>query len=169
MGKITKMDVVFDTGSDWLVVEGSNCTSCQGNTYDIQPNLDLGIAKIASTKNSTRSYGSAELEGIEYTDTVCALFSACVKNFKFFLFHKQKGISEPVDGILGMSRNKPFFLSPESGNRSGPLYVEALYNARVISQNKFSFFFTEAGGLSWVDFGEPKLENIRSDAKLETI
>jgi hypothetical protein len=28
MGKLTKMDVVFDTGSDWLVAEGANCTNC---------------------------------------------------------------------------------------------------------------------------------------------
>lgn len=106
---------------------------------------------------------------MEFTDTVCVLFSACVKNFKFFLINRQKGISEPVDGILGMSRNKPFYLAPEGGNKSGPLYVEALYNSKVISENKFSFFFTDAGDLSWVDFGEPNLENIRSDATLETI
>jgi hypothetical protein len=35
MGKLTKMDMVYDTGSDWLVVEGAECTNCEGNTYDI--------------------------------------------------------------------------------------------------------------------------------------
>ena len=28
MGKLSMMDVVYDTGSDWLVVEGSTCTNC---------------------------------------------------------------------------------------------------------------------------------------------
>jgi hypothetical protein len=28
------MDVIYDTGSDWLVMEGKNCTNCDDNTYD---------------------------------------------------------------------------------------------------------------------------------------
>lgn len=28
MGKLSKMDVVYDTGSDWLTVEGAPCTTC---------------------------------------------------------------------------------------------------------------------------------------------
>ena len=34
MGGNTYMDLVYDTGSDWLVVEGSDCSNCQGNTYN---------------------------------------------------------------------------------------------------------------------------------------
>ena len=30
----TRLDLVFDTGSDWLVVEGVDCEECEGNTYD---------------------------------------------------------------------------------------------------------------------------------------
>ena len=44
MGKLTKMDVVYDTGSDWLVVESSECTNCEGNTYDISTSMEAGIA-----------------------------------------------------------------------------------------------------------------------------
>ena len=84
MGKLSKMDVVYDTGSDWLTIEGAPCTECQGNTYDIQPSLDSGIAKQVGTEVSERLYGSAALKGKEYTDTVCILFSACVENFEFF-------------------------------------------------------------------------------------
>ena len=28
------MNVVFDTGSDWLVVQGSTCDNCEGGKYD---------------------------------------------------------------------------------------------------------------------------------------
>jgi len=84
MGKLSKLDVVYDTGSDWLVVEGADCDNCEGNTYDIGPSLDSGIAEEVGTSLSVRSYGSAELEGREYTDTVCILFSACVPKFEFF-------------------------------------------------------------------------------------
>ena len=34
MGGNVLMDVVYDTGSDWLVVEGHECVNCQGNVYD---------------------------------------------------------------------------------------------------------------------------------------
>ena len=30
----TAMDVVYDTGSDWLVIEGIECDNCQGNTFN---------------------------------------------------------------------------------------------------------------------------------------
>ena len=30
-----KMDVVFDTGSEWLVIEGKDCKTCDGDKYDI--------------------------------------------------------------------------------------------------------------------------------------
>jgi len=155
MGKLSKMDVVYDTGSDWLVVEGAVCTNCQGNTYDIQPSLDSGIAKQTGLETSDRLYGSASLKGKEYSDTVCILFSACVENFEFFYIEDQKGISEPIDGILGMSRDKPFHIAPDSDKENGPLYVENLAKAGVIPENKFSFYFTEPGELSWVDLGEP--------------
>jgi len=169
MGKLSKMDVVYDTGSDWLTVEGADCENCEGNTYNIGPSIDSGIAAVVNDEQSIRAYGSAELKGREYTDTVCILFSACVEKFEFFYIESQVGIREPIDGILGMSRNKPFFLAPEEGNQTGPLYIENLANAGVISTNKFSFYFTSPGNLSWVDLGEPDDKNIKSGAKTEDI
>lgn len=35
--KASTLDVVYDTGSDWLVVEGKDCavrSICKGNTFD---------------------------------------------------------------------------------------------------------------------------------------
>jgi hypothetical protein len=31
---LTRLDVVYDTGSDWLVVEGSICEECDGDKFD---------------------------------------------------------------------------------------------------------------------------------------
>ena len=169
MGKLSKMDVVYDTGSDWLVIEGQDCNNCEGNTYDITPSIETGDAVALSESSSTREYGSAQLVGKEYTDTVCILFSACVTNFEFFLIESQTGIREPIDGIMGLSRNKPFHISPEQGNTTGPLYIEKMTEAGLISENKFSFYFKEPGQLSWVDLGTPVESNIRGDAIPETI
>ena len=60
MGSLYPLDVIFDTGSDYLVVEGSDCVNCYGDTYDIS-NSRLA-AKISTTK-SQRIYGSDKLEG----------------------------------------------------------------------------------------------------------
>ena len=56
---------MFDTGSDWLVVEGSQCEDCQGNKYD--PSTSQ-YSKLLTSETSKRLYGSASLEGKEWTD-----------------------------------------------------------------------------------------------------
>lgn len=109
------------------------------------------------------------MSGKEYLDTVCILFSACVENYEFFLIESQKGIAEPIDGILGMARDNPFYLSPEQGNISAKFYVEALQESNVITENKFSFYFTQPGKLSWVDLGAPRLDYIREDSTPKTV
>jgi len=35
MGGTVELDVVYDTGSDWVVVEGQACKNCQGDKYDM--------------------------------------------------------------------------------------------------------------------------------------
>ena len=72
------MDMIFDTASDWLIAKGASCTNCYGTTYDIKPNLAAGIAKDISKRTLTRFYGSAELQGREYKDTVCIAFKICL-------------------------------------------------------------------------------------------
>ena len=111
MGGNQPMDVVYDTGSDWLVVEGIDCFNCEGNIYDPQESLGES-KKVPGRPRSTRIYGSAYLEGAEYFDTVCLTpnTSTCIENFEYFLISYQEGIWEPVDGILGLSRNNPFFI-----------------------------------------------------------
>ena len=108
MGGTTEMDVVYDTGSDWLVMEGSSCSNCEGNLYD--PSTSQGTPKKIATEISERNYGSASLTGYEYTDKVCITLTLCEDNFEFFLIETQKGISEPIDGILGLSRNYPLYV-----------------------------------------------------------
>ena len=92
MGGTTPMDVVYDTGSDWLVVEGNDCWNCDGNVYDPFEDISgLGRAKRISEGWSSREYGSAYLEGYEYLDTVCLTpnSSTCIENFEYFLINYQ--------------------------------------------------------------------------------
>lgn len=83
MGGTTTFDVVYDTGSDWLVIDGVDCSSCEGNKY----NPLQSDAEPVKTSNSLteRNYGSASLTGYTYTDRVCLNPGACVEDFEFFL------------------------------------------------------------------------------------
>ena len=77
--------MVYDTGSDWLVIEGQSCYNCQGDKYDISQALENGQAKLDSINGSERVYGSAKVSGKVYTDTVCVGLANCVEDFKIFL------------------------------------------------------------------------------------
>ena len=126
MGKQTMLDVVFDTGSDWLVIEGASCSNCSGDTYNIEPALRSGQATQLTISAHEREYGSAKVVGREYSDTVCIELASCVFNFRFFYVESQTGLAEPVDGILGLSRSRPMILGSKNGAEIGPLYVLAL-------------------------------------------
>jgi hypothetical protein len=100
MGESKKViDVVFDTGSDWLVIPDSDCISCKGQKYNSSESVPV------NTTTTSREYGSAYLEGKAFSDTVCLdeMDTNCVANFTYFAFHYQKGLNPPVEGILGLS------------------------------------------------------------------
>lgn len=90
---------------------------------------------------SERNYGSASLKGYEYFDKVCLELNTCLADFEFFLISEQRGIREPIDGILGLSRNNGFHVNPTRGNTTGPLLMETLAYKGIIDADKFSFYF----------------------------
>ena len=52
----TEMDCVFDTGSDWLVVEAITCDNCEGT--DKYTPTEPSATRVGTTL-STRTYGNA--------------------------------------------------------------------------------------------------------------
>lgn len=101
-----------------------------------------------------RLYGSTTLSGIEWTDQVCVVESVCISDFEFFLISAQDGLKEPIDGILGLARNEPFYLAKSKKANRGPSYVAALKNADVITSSTFSIAMAPEGADSYIDFGE---------------
>ena len=77
------MDVVYDTGSDWLVMEDITCSNCEGNKYD--NSNSQGTPVQIATSSSERNYGSASLVGYEYTDKVCINLNTCLDVFEYFM------------------------------------------------------------------------------------
>jgi len=118
----TILDVVYDTGSDWLVVPDSECSNCDGNR------IDNSEAERTSEEVTERLYGSAALTGSTWRDIVCLTSSSysCVNEFEYFSFITQTGINDPIEGILGMCQNKQMILSQDE-LVIGPLFAEQLF------------------------------------------
>ena len=62
------INVAIDTSSDWLAIEGANCTECPGNTFDQGASV---TASKLGTEDSTRKYNEFMVTGTEWQDTVC--------------------------------------------------------------------------------------------------
>jgi hypothetical protein len=79
----TILDVVYDTGSDWLVIPDIECEECDGETHD---NSDSG--ESTDDNLTERNYGSASLIGKTHRDKVClsSSTSGCVSDFEYFSF-----------------------------------------------------------------------------------
>ncbi|MFO0002362.1 MAG: pepsin-like aspartyl protease [bacterium] len=64
-----EFNVVFDTGSDWLVIESSKCKTCQGpQRYEVSQSRNF---KQLGMEVSELYYGSATLAGYKVSDQVC--------------------------------------------------------------------------------------------------
>jgi hypothetical protein len=61
------LNVVYDTGSDWLVVESIYCKTCSNKTFNHHKS---SMWKNVSTKLTEHLYGSARLYGYDSSDFV---------------------------------------------------------------------------------------------------
>ena len=118
-----------------------------------------------SDLQSERVYGSARLQGMEHKDIVCVRFDVCVNDFEYFAIYNQTGIKEPIDGILGLARNRWFYQSKsikKDARGVGPLYFDALTTKGHIEEQKFSFYFSGQRGVAYIDFGTPQVDAMSS-------
>jgi len=130
------IDVVFDTGSDWLAVPDSSCIECEGNT------VDNTNSQKTSTSSEKLTYGSAQLNGYTYRSKVCLSSQAasCVPDFEYYSFFEQTGLSAPLEGILGMCQDKQMLIS-NAYREVGPLFGNELWKEGGIVEPTFSFGF----------------------------
>ena len=85
------MEVVYDTGSDWLTIEGDYCTVCTGNKFN--HNNSNTFRFLEDEQSTELNYGSANLEGLRASDKVClgndqSDNGLCLRDFEFFLISK---------------------------------------------------------------------------------
>jgi hypothetical protein len=146
-------NVLFDTGSDWLVLEGKDCKNCKDNKYD--PNTSSYFQEGGGIEKYL-SYGTfMSVTAKRVQDQVCLKsFSLCVEPVSFMLASEQNGINAMLDGILGMAPGfKPRGDKLPSDFKTGPLFLNYLYDAAHITEKSFSTRFTGTAGNNFVDFG----------------
>mmetsp|Transcript_29144 Transcript_29144/g.21685 ORF Transcript_29144/g.21685 Transcript_29144/m.21685 type:complete len:142 (+) Transcript_29144:353-778(+) len=109
-------DVVFDTGSSWLLVKGADCTECTGTKFDQSASDTFAYG---DDEDMQLFFGSAAVEGVEGVDAVYLDQEKTfgVEDFHFMLVELEQGLGD-LGGILGFSRNFDHI----SGSEPGPLY-----------------------------------------------
>jgi hypothetical protein len=93
--------VLWDTSSDWTIIESSKCSTCIQPYYDTSTSLTF--EEIAGS-NGQKSYDNITTQGFNAYDTVCVTSNAlsCMVKFKWFAVTFQTGMDD-FDGIVGMS------------------------------------------------------------------
>jgi hypothetical protein len=129
------LNVTLDTGSDWLIVQSSGCSSCTGETWD----QAASSTYATDSTTMTLSYGSASVSGLDATDDfyLDADMTFGALDFEFMLITKQKGIS-PSGGIMGFSRDYDF-----GTEAAGPLFYYGLYNSSMITAKIFATYYAD--------------------------
>ena len=168
-----EMQVIIDTSSDWLLVEGNMCSTCHENTYD--PNTSAYYQEIGDEREK-RNYGNIiTTRTLEVEDQVCLQFDdGCVSPFKWQIITEQTGIPPQVDGILGLTQGK----DPRGGEDAvvfpedfviGPLYIDFLQKGGWITEKAFSTHFEGFDGSSFIDFGPKVASSYSTDDEVVTI
>jgi hypothetical protein len=98
------MQVVFDTGSEWLVLATDLCLDCQHQTFHSQNSSTFE----AGQDFTTLDYGSDLFIGYESQELVCFTQEYCAQNMTFLATTNATGFSDRVAGIVGMTSGSPY-------------------------------------------------------------
>mmetsp|Transcript_27942 Transcript_27942/g.37879 ORF Transcript_27942/g.37879 Transcript_27942/m.37879 type:complete len:185 (+) Transcript_27942:360-914(+) len=142
------VQVVYDTGSDWLTVESAQCKSCFGENFDATASESWKPTESSNIEEV--EYLSGYIEGYTGTDKVClSSDSDCINELEFFLIDYNQLLPPDVDGVLGLCAH-----GHVDDHENGPDFVNALIDAEVVTTSTFAFSLSNDSEQSYVDFGE---------------
>jgi hypothetical protein len=138
---LTKMTLIFDTGSPELTMNISTCTTCKGPKYDCTGCTFTGINK------TTSYYDGTSYTGERCKTKTCPINSAtaCIPTFQFLCIKQSNDASTTIAGILGLGRKGTSY--------DGEYYMDELFKAGVISSKEFSISFDTFTNNSYIDYG----------------
>eukprot|EP00352_Strombidinopsis_acuminata_P003835 CAMPEP_0176400840 /NCGR_PEP_ID=MMETSP0126-20121128/47948_1 /TAXON_ID=141414 ORGANISM="Strombidinopsis acuminatum, Strain SPMC142" /NCGR_SAMPLE_ID=MMETSP0126 /ASSEMBLY_ACC=CAM_ASM_000229 /LENGTH=169 /DNA_ID=CAMNT_0017777395 /DNA_START=12 /DNA_END=522 /DNA_ORIENTATION=+ len=95
--------VVFDTASQWVVIESEQCGSCDAE-YDTSASTPVSL----SDEEFRVYYGRGHYTVKEYYETICLLDSGlnylCAEDYRTLIAVDQFGMSDQIGGIVGMTK-----------------------------------------------------------------
>jgi hypothetical protein len=156
-----ELTLVFDTGSDMMVVETDLCPSCIQpvfNTSESSTYTRVGYTSMSDL--ITMDYLSASLVGYNATDTISISSSAgvSVSNMPFMAVAVQTGFTKDFDGILGLSRQ---YVDTDGSFKHQPLFIEQAQKASVITNEIVAFSMSKTSTQSFADIGAINLAGVK--------
>jgi hypothetical protein len=145
--------IVYDTGSSFLVLETVDCTDCV-NTYDYTANSDT-YTEIADS-DMDQTYGDGTfIEGIQVLDWVCMSTDAdtCVTDYTWMNIQSY-GLGDDLNGILGLALN-PTAWDYWTDGPFADSYIDEMFNQGIIGERIFAIAMRDVNDSadSWMDVG----------------
>lgn len=123
-------DVIFDTGSYFLWVDGSTCENCPSKNKKFDVRKSSTFVKNEYSDKSLY-YGSGNVHGYTGRDTICLEKDSCSEGFKFMVVERQKGLDMiAASGLVG--------LSPTQWDSDGDLFLTKMVQTGTIDKAIFS-------------------------------
>jgi cathepsin E len=129
------LSVIFDTGSNILWVESTDCTVCRNHTNKFNPALSKTYSNTGLTKNITYAIGF--VNGTLVKDDIYLDDQMSVEKLNFLIVNYENELAGTIaDGVLGLG------IELEGDEHNSLIY--SLYRQGKISAPAFSFYLTES-------------------------
>lgn len=141
-----KLKLIFDSGSSWLWVQTTGCstsqsTSCTASKVTYDPSAsEFYDSNVDGENTHSIKYGQGEIKGTIFKDRVCldADANRCVTDYAVLGATWAKDLSNvKASGLVGMSP-KNFESKADS-----PLFIDLMYESGEIPSRMFSLYLTD--------------------------
>ena len=143
--------MIFDTGSNWLWVNGRFCENCAWGKpkFDERNSSTFHFYDVIMDLH----YGSGDAYGYNSHDSVCLKPGSCASDFSFVTIGMQQGLDALASsGIVG--------LSPMSTGTMGDLFILKMKKSGVIDKALFSIMIELVHDKSKMTFGGVDMANL---------
>ena len=134
IGSMAKqMTFIVDTGSSWLWVPSTACTSCSNSANAFNPALSTTYQNKTIKENIT--YGIGSISGYESMEST-TLNQNGSSNFTTALLLVTKALSLQAmvpDGVMGLTPSFSPNSDSASSTTSGRLFIDSLYQSGLIN------------------------------------
>lgn len=144
------MNVIYDSTTEFTAIQSKDCTTCQGNTYDIEQSRNA----VRTGARAERTYGNTKLSGEIVSDRMCPQISTCA-TMSWLYVDKVEGESDKnVDGVIGLAKpDKEMKLAPAATPPSNKQNFFLKEGGPSFGSNTWTLNIANSDTISWIKFG----------------